>query len=244
MLVLLVVVGACGDEDDRLADDLDGRVFLSEAVAGRELVPDTQVRLSFEDGRVGASAGCNSMGGPYELDGDQLVVTELSTTEMGCDPPRHDQDAWLAGVLQGRPTVAVDGDSLTLATADVTLRLVDRRVVDPDRPLGGTTWRVDTVITGDAASSVPDDAPVTLVLDDAGTLTAESTGCTSVRVDVEVDDDVLRFGPVSVDDIACPAPWATTLDVLGAGEATWSITAARLTIQAGDLGIAAVADEG
>ena len=53
----------------------------------------------------------------------------------------------------------------------------------------------------------------------------------------------ITFGDVIVDDIACPSPWAETLAVIGAGETTYRIEAARLTIEADAKGIAAVAVE-
>ena len=92
--------------------DLDGRTFLSVEVTGATLVPQTQVQLSFKDGKVGASAGCNGMGGEYEVGGGTLKVDSLAMTEMGCDPPRHEQDTWLSQLLTGRPTIQLDGDTL------------------------------------------------------------------------------------------------------------------------------------
>jgi heat shock protein HslJ len=243
LLVLALVLVACGDDDDVAAAALDGRDYLSTAVEGRSLVPGTQIRLSFTDGQVGAQAGCNSLGAPYEVVDDHLVIGGgLSMTEMGCDAERHAQDEWLADLLGAGPVIAVESDELTLTSTDATVRLLDRRVADPDRPLTGTRWRVDTVLSGDAASSVPDAGAVTLEIGDDA-LTATSAGCASVVVGMQVDGDRLHFGPASVDDVACPPPWASVLEVLGTGEATWSITAARLTITAGEIGISAVADE-
>ena len=51
-----------------------------------------------------------------------LVVAEMAMTEMACEPAAlMDQDTWLAAVLTSRPTVALDGDTLTL-TAEGTRR--------------------------------------------------------------------------------------------------------------------------
>ena len=47
---------------------LDGRTFLSTAVTengvARALVGGTRIRLQFLDGRLAATAGCNTMAGP------------------------------------------------------------------------------------------------------------------------------------------------------------------------------------
>ena len=44
-----------------------------------------------------------------------LVVPAMAMTQMACTPAAlMDQDTWLAAVLTSRPTVALDGDTLTL----------------------------------------------------------------------------------------------------------------------------------
>jgi heat shock protein HslJ len=249
VLVAALLLPACGDgSSDPSASDrpLDGRTFLSESVEGHALVPDTSLRLSFDDGQLSAQAGCNSLSGAYDVVDDRLTVPGdgMITTDMGCDPERHAQDEWLAALLQDRPRVDLQGSSLTLTTADATLHLVDRTVADPDRPLVGTRWTVDTVLQGDAASSVPDDHPVTLALLDDGALTAASDGCTSVRVEVSIDSEegVLHIGEVIVDAIGCPTPWDEAVQLLRAGRIEFDIEATRLTLTADDMGLSAVAE--
>ncbi len=245
-MMALLSFAACGGGSGSRGDGtgpLAGRVFLSQAVIGHTLVPGTRIRLSFDDGQVGAHAGCNSLGAPYQVvDGRLVVRGGMTMTEMGCDPLRHAQDEWLGAFLRSGPGVDLDGDTLTLTSAGATLSLLDRVAADPDRPLVGTRWRVDTVIRGDAASSVPEAGPVTLEFNADGTLAATSAGCTSARLDVGVDQGTLRFGELVVDAIGCPPPWETTVELLRAPDARYSITAARLTITAGGIGIAAVAD--
>jgi heat shock protein HslJ len=236
-------VGPPGDGDAPPA--LDGRTFLSRSVTGHDLVPGTRIQLSFNDGNVGATAGCNSLGAPYRLDGDALVTEGrgMTQTEIGCDPPRHDQDEWLSGFLTSAPTVVLSGNELTLTKGMTTIEFVDREAADPDRPLVGTRWRVDTIIDGEAASSVPDEGDVILRFPTDKMFEASSEGCTSVNGEMTLGPQTISFGNVVVDDIACPSPWAETLEVIGAGETTYRIEATRLTIDADGTGIAAVAVE-
>lgn len=74
------------------ADRLDGRTYLSSSViedgTERSLVPGTLIRLSFAAGRLGAEAGCNSMGAPYEIVDGRLHIGEMATTLIGCPAPR------------------------------------------------------------------------------------------------------------------------------------------------------------
>ncbi|MEO8694191.1 MAG: hypothetical protein ABI658_11780, partial [Acidimicrobiales bacterium] len=59
---------------------------------------------------------------------------------------------------------------------------------------------------------------------------------------IDTERGTLRFSEFAIDTIGCPPPWEATVAVLRSREARYSITAARLTITAGKIGIAAVAD--
>jgi heat shock protein HslJ len=115
-----------------------GRTFLSTSVTengqARPLVAGTRITLNFvEDGhRLGAQAGCNSMGGPARFADGRLVVGDMATTEMGCDAPRHAQDEWLARFLTSRPEWSRSGADLTLDNGTTRVVLQDREVADPD----------------------------------------------------------------------------------------------------------------
>jgi heat shock protein HslJ len=254
-LALLVLLAACGpDEVDTIGagasptdrpPSLDARTFISRSVSGHQLVEGTEIRLTFKDGNLGAQAGCNSLGAPYSLDGDRIVTdgTGMSMTEIGCDPPRHDQDEWLSGFLTSKPTYKLAGDDLTLRSGDVTIELRDREVVEPDRPLVRTTWRVDTILSGDSASSVPEGGHVTLEFPSETTFRATAKDCNTAEGTMTVARGTITFDEFTVTAIGCPSPWAETLKVLQAGETRYSIEADRLTIQADEDGIAAVAQD-
>jgi heat shock protein HslJ len=182
------------DRGDQLG--LDGRRFWSISVieggAERALVDGTQVELTFDGGQIGASAGCNSMGGNFTLEDDVLVVGDLFATEIGCEPDRQAQDEFVAGFITARPVVALDGESLTLSTANVTMELAD--LSGDVVPLTGTTWVVTGFIDGEAATSFAVTDAAFVVFDD-GTLTGFD-GCEEITAPVEVADGSTG-GPVS-----------------------------------------------
>ncbi|HSP04955.1 MAG TPA: META domain-containing protein [Acidimicrobiales bacterium] len=254
LFVAAAVLNACGDDDESV-DTRGGpaalaaeytSVEVTEAGAPRPLVAGTAISLRFDEGRVGASLGCNQLGGPYELDGDRLLVEDLSMTEMGCDPERHAQDEWFAGVLQSEPTVVVDGDTMTLTAGETVVRFVDREVAEPDQELVGTTWEVDGFADGqdpeDAAMSVAVDQPATVRFGEDGFVTGND-GCNAfgtgevdgtqdgLRYQLDGDRVVLSGAPVST-QVACPDVedyvdrfWAAL-----SGTVTWSVDADRLTL--------------
>jgi heat shock protein HslJ len=131
LVLILLALTACSSTPP---STLDGSEWLSTSVtedgADQPLVEGTQVRLRFVDGQLAASAGCNSIGGAYRLDGGRLFFEGGAMTEMGCDEPRHAQDDWLLGFLGSRPAIAQDGDKLTLTSGGTVVAFLDAEVAE------------------------------------------------------------------------------------------------------------------
>jgi heat shock protein HslJ len=248
LAVVGIVLAACAsgsaanpaDPPDRGADagNLAGRTFLSTRIEGRDLVQGSRVRLSFDVGRIGAHAGCNSMGGSVAIVDGRLVLDDLATTEMACDPALMDQDAWLAGFLDGA-TVTLIGDTLALANDGVTLTLVDREVADPDRPLVGTRWVVDGLVAGQAVSSVPAGVVASLVFSADGRVAVEA-GCNSGGAPVEIAAATMTFEPLSLTEMVCEGPAMEVERVVTevlAGTVAYLVEADVLTLAHGGSGL-------
>lgn len=244
-VLLMLFLAACGEPATPGApppdtDPLTGRTFLSTEVTvdGRpyELVPGTEISVRFhEDGRITANAGCNHIGGRFAVGDGTLRVSDLGSTGMGCDEPRHEQDAWLATFLKSGPTWSVDHHRLVLSTRDTEVVLLDREVAEPDRELVGPTWAVNSLLEGDGpngtASSLPADATATLVFDRSQVRI--SGACNSGSAAYTVSGDALRFERPVLTRKGCEpelmAVDEAIVEVLS-GEATFEIDASRLTL--------------
>jgi heat shock protein HslJ len=222
-----------------------GRTFLSANVtdggAPRPLVAGTQLRLVFQpDGNLGVTAGCNHIGGTYRIEGTTLLVEAGAMTDMGCDEPRHTQDEWIVRVLTSKPTLALAGADLRLTSGTVAIHLVDREVADPDRPLTGTRWVVDSIRNRDAVSSIPAGATAEILIVEDGTVELE-TGCNSGSGRVATAGDQLRFSEIATTKRGCVGGAdeleRAVVGVLGADAIAWSIEADRLTLDAGAVGL-------
>lgn len=263
VVLLVLATAGCGDDDAAVSADGtsttttasrgagDGvteyrSVAVTEGGVDRPLVDDTVIALRLGPDTIGASLGCNQLSGDYRLEGDVLVIRGLAMTEMGCPPERMDQDAWFAELLQSRPTLRIDGDTLVLtgATSAVTFR--ERSVVDPDRPLVGTTWTVTGFLDGEVAMSATIDEPGTLVLTEDGWVTGfdgcNELGYASAAGDeqglrYQLADGAITFAgdPVSTDK-ACPgsADYQERFHAVLQGTASVVITADQLRIVAAD----------
>ncbi|GAA1158451.1 META domain-containing protein [Ornithinicoccus hortensis] len=233
--------GATGDAG---AVDLAGRSLvatgITEGGAAYELVDGTEVSLDFGDGEVTARAGCNTMTGTFQVEGQTLAYTAGATTEMGCEQELQEQDEWLTDFLQSQPEVTVDGDQVVLTSGDTEMTLMDRAVAHPPLPVEGTTWTVESIISGDAVSSAPSGATATLTLDGEGNI-AVSPGCNTGGGDYELSGDTLSLGPIRSTMMACEGAKMdlenAVLTVLDAGDLTVVVEGDVLTLTAGDQGL-------
>ena len=240
VFALLAAAAGCAGSGPQLAE----RVFLSIAVtdggAARPLVAGTRIRLTFSGSTLGASAGCNSISGNYRLEGGRLVFEGGAMTEMGCDQARDAQDQWLIALLGSKPAIRLTSDELSLESGSIVVRLLDRKIVEPDVVLTGHLWTVTSIIAGDAVSSTPQGATATLIFNADGALTFNA-GCNqggttwkAVGADIEVSDLVLTKK-------ACGGPGgqleSAVVAVLRAGTIAAAIDSNTLTLQAGMQGL-------
>lgn len=249
VLVLLAALAACGEKAGSTGgggagspgptEDLAGKTFvvtgITDSGKARPVVDGSEVRLAFADDRLMVTAGCNTLTGGYALDGDRLTVDPLAMTQMGCEPALMAQDSWLAGLFEKpvRLTASATGAVTGLTSGTVVLDLADRATVSPDRALEGTRWALDTIVTGDAASSVPSGVTAWLEIKNGNVVLND--GCNNGRGTAASTPTTITFGPRATTRMACPGSeqvqraFATVLD----GETTYRITEGSLRITRG-----------
>jgi heat shock protein HslJ len=241
---LLVSCTACGADDGL---DLSGREFVSESLEGRELVPGTQVHLRFDSGELSASAGCNSMFGDYGFDGNVLIVPGMGSTEIGCQAPLPAQDEWLAAFLTARPTAELTEPRLTLSSPTETLRLIDREVGSPDRPLVDTRWIGNGIGDGTAVSFGPGSTLATIAFGSDGDVEAFS-GCQHGSGGFAADETTIAFTDLEYDGVPCDDPSLqmlsdTFLLVLNGSQVTFGIEERVLKIDRAGYSLYFLGDE-
>jgi heat shock protein HslJ len=225
---------------------LAGLQFLLESADGYTPVAGTTIRLSFKAGELGFSAGCNSYSGTYSLCDGKVCISQLGGTEIGCEPALQAQDQWVAGFLQSSPALTQAGPALTLAGTAATLEFLDREVADPDRPLTGRTWTIDTFIENGAASSFPSPVPATLEFGTDGKVNVFTT-CNGGQGYYTRNGQTLTFVAVGTTALECGPTGNATAEarigrLLADGDVTFEIDAGRLTIMRGELGLSATTE--
>ncbi|MCP2273524.1 META domain-containing protein [Actinokineospora diospyrosa] len=216
-----------------------GKTFTANSASDKgtphALVPGSSVSLNFhEDGRLTANAGCNTIGGTVSFSGGTLQPGELSITEMACDAPLHDQDQWLAKLLEAKPTWRLDGDKLTLASAETELVLTEPKKA----ALAGPTWTVESLLVGETAASNPAAGQASLTF--AADRVNIQTGCNSGSATYTAAGSTLKFEPPLLTKMAC-ADGSSEVEnaiVAALGQATeYSIEGQTLTLTNGDKGL-------
>lgn len=206
-----------------------GRTYVSTDVSDggqdKELVPGSQLSLTFAADGISASAGCNSMSASGGIQEGVLVLGDLVSTEMACDPALMEQEQWWAALLASQPQVRVGDRELTLIGSGGTVAMVALETI-PDEPLAQTAWQLETVVMHGAASSVPEATASSLAVSgDVLRIVVDDCRDTEVAVVVEparliVDPDAF---PVSeCRDGAAFVDRAIT-SVFGAGEVPYVI---------------------
>lgn len=164
------------------------------------LVPAAPVTLARSETGVGGRSACNSYFGSINGHGDVIAISQLGMTEMACPDPgvMELETAYLAALA--RVTAATrSGERLTLAGPGIELVFAPEPTL-PDAALAGTTWVLETLVSGDVASSVVAGSVATLTIVDGQA--GGSTGCNRLGGAVEVTGG--RLGPVpAMTEMAC-----------------------------------------
>jgi heat shock protein HslJ len=237
LIALAAILAATSCASDRPRSDQwpTGRKFLSTSVTenGQDVpgLDNGSISLRFTAGRIVADAGCNTLATDGRIDDHRLILGLATMTQIGCPQSMELRDRWLSDFLTSRPTWSLSGDELVLSGPTVRIRLLDRRIADPDRPLLGTRWVVNHTISHEGVSSVPG-VEAFLQLDASGGFRG-STGCAPVAGSAAVHANRITFSIAGDPPPACTGPAAMVASaVLGVvrGEVTYRIEARRLTL--------------
>lgn len=244
-LILMMLLSGCSLLTGGASASLDGEWQLQAGTNQGQPIPivaGSRLTLNIDGTQVGGSAACNTYGGTIQSNGDSIVISALSMTEMACQENLMASEAAYLAALPRVTAAARDGNSLILSGPQVELRYA--RVAElANSELVGTTWTLESLISGESVSSTVGEQ-VTLMLSDDGTITA-STGCREVSGRYTIAEGQVQVTLDPYDTIGCAAPFevqdAHVLEVISDGFAV-SIDGDRLTLNAGGKGLGYRAD--
>ncbi len=151
------------------------RLLLRQGTAASAASNDVRPAIRFAEGRTSGTGGCNRISAPYAVTGDSLVLQAVISTQMSCGDEADRQERRFVTALQQVRRFARRGDTLDLigAAGDSLLRLL----VEPPRPLVGTTWSATGINNGaGGVASLVAGSTVTAQFAEGGRLSG-SAGC-------------------------------------------------------------------
>lgn len=237
LLAGVMALAACGTDTASAGPDITGEWQLASGTAlGAELLlpTGTTATLALSGGKANGAAFCNRFFASYEQDGPSFEISDIGSTEMGCEPDVMAAESTYLAALDVVDTAVLDGADLLLTGPGVELRFGPVPVV-PDSALEGTRWVLDTLVDGETASSVLGEPLLELAAD--GTATG-TTGCNGWTSTWRQEGDVLALDPL-ITSIGCDADESLVVQdaqvtaVLGA-RPTVAIVGDRLTLTADD----------
>lgn len=118
-LFTLLALAACSASRP---DSLPGRwQLVSHGPASGQVAAAQDVDAFIEfgpDGQLSGNVGCNGFGGDYQVDGNTITFGPIISTEMFCEGPVGEQEATTLAVLAESATFGLNGDMLTITSAD------------------------------------------------------------------------------------------------------------------------------
>ena len=124
--------------------------WILQSLGGHTIIPDAEVTIEFRaDGEFSGLAGCNNYFGSYQLNGQQLSVDEIGSTEMWCEGLMDQETAFLE-LLQKASGIVLDTSGLVIQTTegDLMFRNASDISVSDESPLAPT----DEITAADSPS--------------------------------------------------------------------------------------------
>jgi heat shock protein HslJ len=100
-------------------------------IDGRPALADVQADLSFSDGRVSGTAGCNRLSGSYTQNRASLSFGQMAMTRMACMGPRGEQEDVVVAILN-QPLTIRFGERMTMVWTAADGRTIELRRLDWD----------------------------------------------------------------------------------------------------------------
>lgn len=122
-LALMPLLTATCAMPEESGSDLTGSRWALERIDGETPAVPAKAMLTFERGRLAASAGCNTIGGPWRVDGLRLIAGPLVQTEIYCEGGVSEQERALSALLAAGPVITREGGTLTLVSSGHRARL-------------------------------------------------------------------------------------------------------------------------
>jgi len=118
-LLVLFTLAACAGAAPASISGQWKLVSYGSASSQTPAVADVDAAIEFgSDGKMNGNVGCNGFGGDYKVKGDAITFGPVMSTMMACADPIGMQEASVLAALSQTASFALDGNTLTVTSAD------------------------------------------------------------------------------------------------------------------------------
>ena len=118
-LLVLFVLAACAGGTSASINGQWKLVSYGSVSSQTPAAPNVDTTIEFKsDGKLSGNVGCNGFGGDYKVKGDTITFGPVMSTMMFCEGPVGDQEMGTLAVLKESAKFVLDGDNLTITSAD------------------------------------------------------------------------------------------------------------------------------
>ena len=125
-LLAVLMLAACAGGSSASVEGQWKLVSYGPASSQTPAAPDVETSIEFKDGQLNGNVGCNGFGGDYSVKGDQMEFGPVMSTMMYCEAVAEQESGTLA-VVQETAGFVLDGDTLTITSADGAMSIVLER---------------------------------------------------------------------------------------------------------------------
>ncbi|OJX37899.1 MAG: hypothetical protein BGO78_07580 [Chloroflexi bacterium 44-23] len=199
-ILMVFILTACSSTPVSLAET--GWVLTN--LSGNAPIDDTTITLTFQDGNIGGSDGCNRYNSSYTQDGSKLKVgPNIASTLMACQDDIMQQASKYHEILSQIESFKVDGNQLILyGPKNKELARFEKQNTD----LSGTSWLVTGFNNGKGAvTSTIIDSELTLAFNEKGAVSGNA-GCNTFSGSYTLAGNKITFSNMASTLKACLEP--------------------------------------
>jgi heat shock protein HslJ len=185
-------------------DRLDQTAWVLKELPSRELVENTQITLSFANGKVSGSDGCNRFHSSYAVKGEELTIDpRVASTRSACPEPIMEQASAFITALGSTRSTRLDAEQLSLL--DESGALLATFTAQPAE-VAGARWDVLGYNNGrGGVTSLIRGTSLTIEFAEDGSLSG-SAGCNRFKATYSVNGTRMQIGPAAATRRLCEEP--------------------------------------
>lgn len=185
-------------------DRLEQTAWVLTELTGREPLKNTQITLSFANGKLSGSDGCNRFHSSYAVKGEELAIDpRVASTRSACPEPIMEQASAFMRALGSTRSARLDAEQLSLL--DESGASLATFTAQPAE-LAGARWDVLGYNNGrGGVTSLIRGTSLTIEFAGDGSLSG-SAGCNRFKATYTVNGTRVQIGPAAATRRLCEEP--------------------------------------